>query len=138
MNFSLLGLLGGDPKNPNRKDLDRANIFAKEFATRKGLVIGNDAHVGNSIPKFVDNKGKELVGGMNSSLPPRTITNINLIPSYVKNLELDPDTKVPYYLDEQTGDIQYVHPDIARTERFNPNRGKSVEMLAANIFGNRF
>ena len=109
-----------DPQTPTPQQLASANAFAKDFATRKNLLIAQDAHVGNAIPKFIDSRtGMETTGA--SRLPPRTITDIKMIPSYVKSFQFD--NGVPYYKDEDSGDIQYVHPDIARSPRFNPNRG---------------
>ncbi len=66
-----------------------------------------------------------------AKLPPNTIMDIRHIPSYVKELSIDESNNVPYYKDESNGDIQYVHPDIFRSSRFNPNRGKSADMLIA-------
>lgn len=119
-----------DPTSPpTQAELEAANKFAKEFATRKGLTIAQDAHVGNIIPKFIDQTtGKEFVGGQ-GKLPPRTIMNINQIPTYVKDLQWDDKSNIPYYIDKQTSDIQYVHPDIFFSSRFNPYRGKSKEDL---------
>ena len=121
----------GEPTpKPTLQELAQANQFAKDFATRKGLVIGQDAHVGNALPKFIDAAtGQPVVQGQ-TKLPPNTIMDIRNVPSYVKELQMG-DDNIPYFKDQSTGDIQFVHPDIARSSRFNPNRGKAVDMLIA-------
>jgi hypothetical protein len=40
---------------------------------------------------------------------------------------------IPYYQDSTSGDIQFVHPDIARSARFNPNRGKTNLLSYAKL-----
>jgi len=112
------------------QELAKQNQFAKDFATRKGLVIGQDAHVGSTGAPFIDAAtGLPTVAGQ-AKLPPNTITDIRNVPSYVKELQMG-DDNIPYFKDQTTGDIQFVHPDIARSSRFNPNRGKAVDMLIA-------
>lgn len=129
-----LRLKTGDPGTPNSKpspsELAAANEFARNMALRKGLASGENTYVGNQLPKFVDALGNPVTAH-NAPLPPRTITNINQIPTYVKELQWDDQRNVPYYVDEKTGDMQYVHPDIFYSTRFNPKRGMSAEMLLA-------
>jgi len=111
-----------DP-TPTPEQLAAANAFAKDISRRKGLVNWQDKTVGDTIPKFVGN-------GMEAKLPPRTITDINQIPLSVKSLQWDDKMNVPYFEDDN-GYIQYVHPNIFYSSRFNPNRGKPTDMLIA-------
>jgi hypothetical protein len=110
---------------PTPQEIEAQNKRAREFAVRKGLIIGNDAHVGKEGAKYIDaSTGKELVGG-NSSLPYGTITDIRQIPLDVTDKDISYDEKnMPYYVDKTSGDFKYIHPDIARSSRFNPSRGK--------------
>ena len=133
----------GDPedgKKPSAKKLEEANQFAKRFALRNNLIFGENAHVGNQIPKFVDESGMDVTN-MQSKLPSNIITDIRRIPSYVTadNLIKGKDG-MTYFEDQTTGDMLPIHPDILRSPRFNPNRGIPIQnqMAAANIFGNRF
>jgi hypothetical protein len=63
-----IGFTGDDPKKLSPLELMAQNKFAREFAVRKGLIIGNDAHVGKEGAKFIDAAtGKETTG--QSKLP---------------------------------------------------------------------
>lgn len=118
---------GEDPKKPTREQVRSANQFAKAFALRKRLISGEDTHTGGQVPKFYDIRGNQLPA---RQLPPGTITNISLVPYYVKELDWDESTNTPYYIDEKTGNLQYVHPDIFRSTRFNPGSGMSLRDVA--------
>lgn len=118
-----LKVKGDDPKKPTPKEIEAANQFAKQFTARKGLMIAGDAHVGSQVPKFTGAVG---LGG----LPPNTVTDIRMIPSYVTDKDIFVTKEgVHGYTDQQTGDFKPIHPDIVRSSRFNPNRGKSAEQL---------
>lgn len=110
---------GGDPKDkkaPTAAELAEANRIAKEFAIRRNLISGENTHVGNQIPKYIDAAtGKELVAG--SIQPQAGSTNYN-VPSYVKSLEWDDRANLPYYIDEKTGDLTYVAKDLFYSPRF--------------------
>ena len=115
---------------PSPKQIQAANQFAKAFAIRKGLGIGEEAHVGNQLPPFVDAAtGQNITNVPQPSFPHGTIMDIRQVPSYVKDLQFDTKSNLPYYVNQESGDIQYVHPDIARSTRFNPNRGKTADMM---------
>ena len=120
----------GTPAKPSPAQLAEATAFARNFALRRGLVSGENTTVGGQIPRFVDTMGNPA-NVQNKPLPPRTITNINQIPTYVKELQWDEQKNVPYYIDQQTDEIKYVHPDIFYSTRFNPTRGMSADMLLA-------
>lgn len=116
---------------PTPQQLAAANQFAKDFAKRQNLIIGENAHVGNSIPKFIDAAtGQPVVG--QSQFPSNTITDIRQIPSYVTadNIIKGKDG-LSYFEDQQKGDLIPIHPDILRSPRFNPMRGKVTDMLIA-------
>src|SRR5574341_506991 len=120
---------GDDPKKPIKiktnkptaAELEAANILAKDIAVRKGLISGESTHVGGEIPKFYDARtGKELVAVI---IPPPVGKLSNKVPLYVKSLEWDADANLPYYIDEQTGDMQYVNKDLFHSPRFQSTRG---------------
>lgn len=120
--------MSDDPKKPTKQELAKANDFAKQFAMRKKLITGEDTNVGNSIPPFIDSStGLDITGQPSqSTLPYNTITDIRKIPYYVTADDIKYDDNVPYYIDQQSGDQQPIHPDIARSSRFNPNRGQTI------------
>ena len=123
---------GEDPKAPTPQQLAAANQFAKTFALRKGLISGESTHVGGAIPRFIDSAtGQDITGVKPPIFPTGTIMDIRQVPTYVKDLQFDDKSNLPYFVNQETGDIQYVHPDIARSSRFNPNRGKSADQLIA-------
>ncbi len=121
--------VGDDPKKPTPAQLAAANEFARNFTARQGLAIANMAHVGNQVPQFRDVAGNNVTGAQ-QQLPPNLITDIRQIPSYVTpdNIILGKDG-LHYYEDQQTGDMRPIHPDILRSPRFNPNRGKTADMM---------
>ena len=113
--------LGDD--DPKKKALAEANAKVKEFAVRRGLIIGNDAHV-DSIPKYIDAKTGKDITGVTTNLPQSQITPY--VPPYVKSLEWDAKANMPYFIDEKTGDQRYVPKDYFYLPRFNPNRGQNA------------
>lgn len=128
-----IAFTGDDPKKPSPYEIMAANRFAKDFARRKGLVIAQDAHVGNAVPKFIDaTTGKEAT--VNAKLPPNTVTDIRQLPSYVKadNLVKGQDG-LSYFENQVTGDMTPIHPDIVRSKRLNPNRGKTNLLSYAKL-----
>jgi hypothetical protein len=116
----MLNLLGkGDDPKPTKQQLLEANIFAKQFAKRKGHLNPELTHVGNKIPQFVDASGKPLP----KNFTPVPAHQINQqVPSYVKELEWDETANMPFYKDSQSGDIKYVNRDLFFTDRYNPRR----------------
>ncbi len=120
-----------DEKKLSPQELAKQNQFAKTFAMRKIPAIGENAHVGPTGAPFIDAATGLPAAPAQTKLPPNTIMDIRNVPSYVKELSIDENNNVPYYKDASTGDIQYVHPDIFHSSRFNPNRGKSADMLIA-------
>lgn len=113
---------------PTPAELEAATKLAKDIAVRKGLVSGLDTHIGGQIPKFIDDKtGKELVAG--APAPQLGKMSMN-VPAYVKELSWDNTSGQPYYVDEQTGYMQYVPKDLFYSSRFNPNRGVAANALA--------
>lgn len=104
------------PPSPTPAELAAANKFAKEMALRRGLISGENTHVGNQIPKFFDARtGKELgVGDVEPGIG-RLDTKV---PLYVKSLEWDAQSNLPYYIDEKTNDIKYVAKDLFYSPRF--------------------
>lgn len=114
---------GGDPtekKKPTANELAEANRVAKEFAVRRGLMIGENAHVGGQIPKYIDARtGKELLP--NAIQPP--LGNLsNKVPLGIQELEWDAKANLPYYIDPQTGDTQYVAKELFYSPRFRRNK----------------
>lgn len=124
---------GGDnyPRKPSPKQLQAANQFAKDFATRKGLMIGANAHVGGQLPRFIDSAtGQEFMNG-GQQFPFNTIRDIRQIPSYVRPEDIvTGKDNLQYFEDQQTGDFIPIHPDIMRSPRFNPNRGQHDKSIA--------
>lgn len=119
-----------DPK-PTPKELAAANQFAKTFAARKGLISGEDTHVGDTIPKFVDEKGNEI---SQINVPKPNVKVSTFVPPEVNEL-LEDNTGLPYFIHPQTGDVVHVPQDYRALPRFNPNRGKPAptNLLAVNI-----
>jgi hypothetical protein len=113
---------------PTQAEIDAANAFAKDLGKRKGLFNAENLHVGGQIPKFVDEAGRELPPAT-QPVTPKLPTSI---PNYVKALEWDKEKNLPYYIDQQTGYMQYVPKEFFYTARFNPNRGKisMVDVIA--------
>lgn len=132
------GFLEEDPgkgKKPTPFALAKANAFAKDFTARKGLLIAEDAHVGNRIPKFVNQAGQEMAPSKGPQFPAGTFTNINQIPTYVTGNDIQYDLGTPYYKDATSSDIQFIHPDLARAPRFNPNRGQTADQVVMRRMG---
>lgn len=121
-----------DPiKKPTPQQLEAANKVARGFAMRRHLVSGENTHVGNSLPKYVDTSGRE-VSPDRTPIPSQMIMKVP--PSYVTKLDWDENANLPYFFDDKTGDIQYVNKEWFYTDRFNPDRGKSKEQLmGANL-----
>lgn len=117
-----------DPK-PTPEQLAAANAEAKRFALNRHLIFGEDAHVGNRLPKYVDEKGN-IVTSDYTNVPKSQI--LNTPPSYVKQLEWDDKANLPYFIDEKSGDLQYVNKDWFYTDRFNPKRGQ-YSLLAGSM-----
>jgi hypothetical protein len=111
------------PAPPSRAEVEAANKFAKEFAIRRNLISGENTHTGGQVPKFVDARtGMDVTG----NIPPPVGRLTDKVPLYVKSLEWDDKANLPYYVDEKSGDTQYVAKDLFYSPRFNPNRGKSI------------
>lgn len=113
-----------DPK-PTAKQLQDANMFAKQFAMNRHLFNAQEMHVGDTLPKFVDSLTGKEVSKDYTPIPSQRI--LNIVPDYVKELQWDAKNNLPYFIDDHTGDIQYVKKDWFYTDRFNPNRGKNIE-----------
>ncbi len=120
---------GDDPKKPTAAQLEAANKFAQQFTAKQGLGIASMAHVGNQIPAFVNSAGQDITG-VPAKLPSNLVSDIRQIPSYVTpdNIILGKDG-LHYFEDQSTGDMKPIHPDILRSPRFNPNRGKTADMM---------
>jgi hypothetical protein len=109
---------------PTQAELAAATKMAKDFSVRRNLLMGENVHTGGQTPKFYDARtGKELLPGDVQSPGGRLL---NKVPLYVQSLEWDDKANLPYYIDEKTGDIQYVQKDLFHSPRFSPNRGKSI------------
>jgi hypothetical protein len=121
--------LGGDAKakKPTPKEIEQANIFAKNFALRKGLISGENTHTGGVIPPFVDPAGRSLP-------PPQTVAPVgmlsNKVPAEIKNLEWDSKANLPYYIDPASGDAKYVDKSLFYSPRFR--RSNAVENPLGN------
>lgn len=101
---------------PTPEALEAANRLAKDIAIRRGLISGENTHTGGQIPKFIDQRtGKELTAA--DAMPPIGRFT-NKVPLYVKSLEWDASSNLPYYIDEKTGDMQYVQKDLFYSPRF--------------------
>lgn len=122
---------GGDPKEkkaPTSSELAEANRIAKEFSVRRNLIIGENAHVGNKIPQYVEaGTGKVLTP--NDVTPPLGKLS-SLVPSYVKSLEWDAKANLPYYIDEKTGDTQYVAKELFYSPRFKRTQAPQVPITS--------
>lgn len=114
----------GDPPTttPTPLEIQAANNFAKMFAIRRHLVSGQNTYVGNQLPQFVDESGKPYVARM-GNIPQSMVQSIP--PPYVKELQWDDHANLPYYIDEKSGDKQFVKKDWFFSDRFNPKRGKT-------------
>jgi hypothetical protein len=109
-----LGIEGPGDKKPSAMELATANQFAKTFAKVHIPMIGEDAHVGNSIPKFVDEAGRNITGQ-----PAKPGFKLNTqVPSYVTSLQYDDQMKYPYYVDQTSGDNMYVPHEYMNLPRF--------------------
>lgn len=101
---------------PTPAEIEAANKIARDISVRRGLMQGENLNVGNQIPKFYDERtGKELLPG---DAQPPVGTLSNKVPLYVKSLEWDSKSNLPYYIDEKTGDTQYVAKDLFYSPRF--------------------
>jgi hypothetical protein len=118
MKLSILSSKGGEPK-PTTQQLMEANLFAKAFARRKGHINAESTHVGGELPKYVDASGKPLSKDF-SPIPMSMVSP--KVPAYVKELEWDEANNMPYYVDNQSGDMKYVQRDLFFTDRYNPRR----------------
>ncbi len=128
-----IAFTGDDPKKPSPLELMAQNRFAKDFAARKGLVIAQDAHVGANGAPFVDPSGKPVVT-QPTKLPYNTVTDIRNLPSYVNaDNVIQGKDGLSYFENQVTGDMTPIHPDILRTKRFNPNRGKTNLLSYAKL-----
>lgn len=120
----------GDPK-PSPEELAKANAVLKDIATRRGIVNAASLTVGNKLPRYIDSAtGKDITNVPAAKYPQGTIMDIRQVPLSVTELQFDNKANLPYFLDDN-GYIKYVHPDIAASSRFNPNRGKYKEDLIA-------
>ena len=122
---------GGDKKTKvkvstakaSSADLEAANKFAKNFALRKGLISGENTHVGGVIPKFIEGRtGMELPAG---GIAPAGLLS-NKVPPEVKSLEWDAKANLPYYIDPQTGDSKYVAKELFYLPRFRRSNATPV------------
>lgn len=126
---SFAGQLGDDdPKKSklSKKDLDAANMFAKQFAISHGLMSGENANVGGVIPPFVDENGRNITG-----MPAQT-PNVKLqtfVPPDIDELKED-NTGYPYFDDPQSGDPVHVPQNYRHLSRFNKNRGQYDKSIA--------
>lgn len=125
---------GGDDKNkpasktPTPAEIEAATIFARDMARRRGLMSGENTHTGGQVPPFIDAAtGKQLLPG---AIDPAVGRLSNKVPLYVKSLEWDSKAGLPFYIDEKTGDMQYVAKDLFHSPRFSPNKGKSLLDIA--------
>lgn len=117
-----------DPTKPTQQQIIDANMFAKNFASTHGLMMAEDMHVGNMIPRFIDQKtGKDYVPSQ--SVPQSKIKSF--VPPEINSLEWDDSAKLPYYDDPQSGEKAYVPQNYFFLPRFNPNRGKPAQDLIA-------
>jgi len=116
---------GGDKdKKPTPAEIEAANKLARDISVRKNLLMGENIHVGDQIPKFYDARsGKELLPG---DVQPPVGRLTNKVPLYVESLEWDSKANLPYYVDEKTGDLQYVQKDLFHAPRFSPNKNQSI------------
>ncbi len=96
-------------------EVEAANQFAKSFALRRGLLSGEDTHTGGLVPKFIDQRTGADVTGM-AAPPIGKLTN--KVPAYITSLEWDKDANLPYYIDDKTGDTQYVDKELFYSPRF--------------------
>lgn len=115
---------------PSPADLEAANQLAKRIAIQNGLITGENAHTGGQIPKFYDSRsGRELTSA--DTTPPVGKFS-DKVPLYVKELQWDDKAALPFYIDQNTGDAQYVAKELFHSPRFNPNRGKPsmLQMIA--------
>ncbi len=118
MKLSILSQRGGEPK-PTTQQLLEANLFAKAFARRKGHLAAEATHTGGEIPKFTDASGRPLLKDF-SPLPISMVSP--KVPAYVKELQWDEANNMPYYVDNQSGDLKYVQRDLFFTDKYNPKR----------------
>ena len=96
-------------------EVEAANQFAKSFALRRGLVSGENTHTGGQVPKFIDQRTGADVSGV---VAPPIGKMSNRVPAYVTSLEWDKDANLPYYIDDKTGDTQYVDKELFYSPRF--------------------
>lgn len=129
--------VGGDPKKsakvtkPTPAELEAANKFAKSIALRRGLISGENTHTGGQVPRFYDSRtGKDITGQPDPTLTMGRISD--KVPLYVNSLEWDEQAQLPYYVDEKTGDTQYVNKDLFYSPRFR----KTAPPLQNNPLGN--
>lgn len=122
MKLSILSSKGEGPK-PTAKEILAANLFAKEFARKRHHIMAEETHVGNQVPKFLDAAGNELPKNF-SNVPQHMISQ--KVPTYVKELEWDSKANLPYYVDDQSGDIKYVSRDFFYSDRFQPKRNTNI------------
>ena len=108
-------------------DVEAANRFAKDFAVRRGLISGENTHTGGVVPQFVDPLGKPIV--KQDVAPVGMLTN--KVPAYVKQLEWDAKSNLPYYIDAASGDAQYVNKELFYSPRFRRSNA-----LMENPLGN--
>lgn len=119
-----------DPKKkPTPAQLAAANAEAKRLAVSKGLMIGESAHVGDRIPNYIDARtGREIT---EADIEPPVGVLSNKVPMYVQSLEWDDKANLPYYIDEKTGDAQYVIKELFFSPRF-----KKAKPIMQNPLGN--
>jgi hypothetical protein len=113
---------GDDPKKKalssfkSPTEIDKANRFAKDFAKRKNMLIGDDAwvgkEVGDPVPQFRTEDGKPYVP---KQMPAYKIKNE--VPDYVTKLEWDNAWGQPYYHNDY-GDMVYVDKKFYNSPRF--------------------
>lgn len=122
----------------SQSEIDADNAESKRFSVTHHLLPGNDANIGDKkvgdpVVPYIDLKtGKDITGQPpETQLPPNTITDIRKVPYYVMPQDIKYDKPVPYYIDQQSGDEQPIHPDIARSTRFVPTRGKYDQSILA-------
>lgn len=116
-------------KKPTSSELAAANKLAKRLSVQRGLIIGENAHTGGQIPRFIDAKtGADITGMPDPGMVGRVNTRV---PDYVKSLEWDEHASLPYYIDEKTGDVQYVPKEYFGLPRF-----KNPAIARENPLGN--
>jgi hypothetical protein len=127
-----------------KNELALASQHAKNQAEKKSLMNPEEANVGNKFPTMSFN-GKDygpVNGDFQTREPipakqgpgPRTIP-ASAIPHYVKDLQWDKETNLAYYVDEKTGDTQYVEQGALNASRFRKSTPQQAKDVASRNAG---